>query len=175
MRLYEGTTRVGTSETDPTTGAWTVPLADVAEGSHAYVARATDPVGNVSASSDAVTVVVDVTAPSVVVTDPPSGKTGVAVGANVTATFSEAMNAATVTTSTVKLVKAGTKTVIRSTVTYDPATKTVILDPSANLAKGTTYQATVTVGVQDLAGTALDQNPTLAGNQAKIWRFTTAR
>jgi hypothetical protein len=30
----------------------------------------------------------------------------------------------------------------------------------------------VTTGVKDLAGNALDQNPTTAGNQPKPWFFT---
>jgi hypothetical protein len=30
----------------------------------------------------------------------------------------------------------------------------------------------VTTGAQDLAGNALDQNPNIAGNQSKTWKFT---
>src|SRR5262249_24584656 len=45
----------------------------------------------------------DTTAPTVTATSPVNGATGVAVGANVTATFSEAMNPATLTTTTVTL------------------------------------------------------------------------
>ena len=46
-----------------------------------------------------------------------AGATGVAVTANVTGTFSEAMNAATLTTTTVTLVPQGSTTPVAATVT----------------------------------------------------------
>ena len=57
-------------------------------------------------------------------------------------------------------------------VTYDPATKKAVLNPNANLKRGATYKAVVTPGAEDLAGNALDQNPTLSGAQPKQWSFT---
>ncbi len=57
---------------------------------------------------------------------------------NITATFSEEMDLATLTTSTVTLVKYGsTTTPISATVNYDAASKKVTLDPSANLESST--------------------------------------
>jgi len=35
-----------------------------------------------------------------------------------------------------------------------------------------TYKAVVSTGAKDLAGNALDQNPTLSGLQQKAWTFT---
>jgi Bacterial Ig-like domain len=48
-----------------------------------------------------------------------------------------------------------------------------VLNPNKRLAAGTKYRAVVTIGAEDLAGNALDQNPTKAGNQQKSWTFTT--
>jgi glucose/arabinose dehydrogenase/PKD repeat protein len=119
----------------------------------------------------------DTTPPKVMSTSPAT----IAPSANVTATFSEAMDAvttdgdpSTINDTTFKLVKLnadGTTTRITATVSYAAATKKAILNPSSNLRSGRTYKATVTTGAQDMAGNALDQNPTLAGNQPKSWKF----
>jgi methionine-rich copper-binding protein CopC len=109
-------------------------------------------------------------------TTPAANATGVASTANVTATFSEEMKASSIISpaTTFKLVKLnadGTTTKVTANVSYDAATKTATLDPASNLSSGT-YKATVTTGAQDLAGNALDQNPNIAGNQSKSWKFT---
>jgi hypothetical protein len=122
----------------------------------------------------------DVTAPRVKSTTPPSGLTGVAPSTNVTATFSEAMNEASVEATdpttgkptTFTLRRAGTSTTVAAMVTYNATTRTATLNPAANLRLGATYIATVRTGARDLAGNALDQNPNTAGNQPKTWRFT---
>jgi hypothetical protein len=44
---------------------------------------------------------------------------------------------------------------------------------STLLAANTRYKAVVTTGVRDLAGNALDQDSTTAGDQQKSWTFTT--
>ncbi|WP_258061172.1 Ig-like domain-containing protein [Arthrobacter sp. 4R501] len=109
----------------------------------------------------------DTTAPTVTVTSPTDGATGVAVTADVTGTFSEAMNASTVTSSTFTL-KEGTTTV-PAAVTYSSAGNVATLDPTANLAADTTYTATIESGpngVKDVAGNALATD--------KTWTFTTA-
>jgi hypothetical protein len=85
----------------------------------------------------------------------------------VVATFSEAMDEATVTGTTVKLVRGGTTRAVAATVSYDAETNEATLDPSAKLASGTKYTATVTSGAKDLAGNALDQTPSVAGEQPK--------
>ncbi len=41
------------------------------------------------------------------------------------------------------------------------------------LRANTKYKAVVTSGAKDLAGNALDQNPTATGSQPKAWTFTT--
>ena len=119
---------------------------------------------------------VDTAAPRVKSTVPTANATGVASTANVTATFSEEMKASSIISpaTTFKLVKLnadGTTTKVTANVSYDAATKNATLDPASNLSSGT-YKATVTTGAQDLAGNALDQNPNIAGNQSKSWKFT---
>jgi N-acetylglucosamine-6-sulfatase len=114
--------------------------------------------------------------PKVVSTSPANNTTGIAT-ANVTATFSEDMMASSIITpaTTFKLVKLnadGTTTRVTATVSYDPPTKKASLDPASDLSSGAIYKATVTTGAQDLAGNALDQNPNLANNQSKSWKFT---
>ncbi len=124
---------------------------------------------------------VDNTPPKVMSTSPGNNFAGVASSANVTATFSEAMDASTadgdpstINGTTFKLVRLnadGTTTRVTATVSYAAATKKAKLDPSSNLTSGRTYKATVTTGAQDLADNPLDQNPNIAGNQSKSWKF----
>ena len=124
----------------------------------------------------------DTTPPKVMSTSPANDAKRIAPGVNVTATFTEAMDASatdgdpsTITGTTFKLVRLnadGTTTRVTAAVSYAAATKKAILNPASNLSLGRTYKATVTTGAQDLAGNALDQNPKIAGNQSKNWMFT---
>jgi hypothetical protein len=125
----------------------------------------------------------ETTPPRVTSTVPKATATGVAPGANITATFSEAMDASpievdgdpnTINNTTFKLMKAGTTNLIRAVVTYDPNTNKAILNPELNLQRGTKYKAAVTTGAEDVAGNRLDQDqdPT-NGLQQKGWSFKT--
>jgi subtilisin family serine protease len=114
----------------------------------------------------------DSTAPKVVSTTPKANANGIAPRTNINASFSEAMTAGSINTSTVKLMRAGTTTVIPAAVTYDATAKKAVLNPNSNLRLGTRYKAVVTTGARDLADNLLDQNPTLSGNQPKKWFFT---
>jgi subtilisin family serine protease len=122
----------------------------------------------------------ETTPPRVTSTVPKATATGVAPGANITATFSEAMDAvttdgdpSTIDGTTFKLFKAGTTNLIGAVVTYDATAKKAILNPNANLQRGTRYKAAVTTGAQDLAGNGLDQDSSLSGLQQKGWSFKT--
>jgi len=109
----------------------------------------------------------DTTAPTVTATSPAAGATGVAVTANVTGSFSEAMNASTVTSGTFTLTAGATP--VPAAVTYNSTNNVATLNPSADLAAGTTYTATIkggATGVKDAAGNALAADRT--------WTFTTA-
>jgi probable HAF family extracellular repeat protein len=66
VELFEGTTSAGKTKADSSTGAWSIDLTDVSNGSHTYSAKATDAAGNNSSVSNTVTVMVglDTTKPS---------------------------------------------------------------------------------------------------------------
>jgi hypothetical protein len=105
----------------------------------------------------------DTTPPTVVATNPASGAAGVPVAASVSATFSEPIDAGTVTAANVTLTGPGGA--VGAVVAYDAASKTATLQPSASLAAGATYTAQIS-GVRDLAGNSI------AAPYA--WSFTTA-
>jgi subtilisin-like proprotein convertase family protein len=112
--------------------------------------------------------------PRVGATTPRAGATRVKPGKHIRATFSEPVRRATLTASTVKLIRKGTTVRIAATLTYDRATHTVTIDPTRRLRHHTTYKVVVTTGVKDSAGNALDQKPSITGNQKASWTFTTA-
>jgi hypothetical protein len=99
--------------------------------------------------------------PTVISTIPANAATGVAINQKISATFSTAMNPSTITATTFT-VKQGS-TAVAGTVNYVGTSATFA--PTANLAANTTFGATITAGVKDLAGTAMvaDYN----------WSFTT--
>jgi N-acetylglucosamine-6-sulfatase len=121
------------------------------------------------------------TSPSVTSTVPKAGATGVAPSSNLTATFSEKMDPASITTSTFKLFKVnpdGTQTQITNvTVALSTDGLVATLNPfgsstTMHLASGTKYKGVITTGARDVAGNPLDQIPTAAGLQMKAWTFT---
>jgi len=153
--------------------------SNLSPGNYQFEVKATDSGGMVdlTPASRSWTITSDTTRPKVMGT---SSNT-IATTANVSATFSEAMDAittdgdpSTINGTTFKLVRLnadGTTTGVTAAVSYAAATKKAILNPASNLSLGRTYKATVTTGAQDLAGNALDQNPNIAGNQPKSWKF----
>jgi hypothetical protein len=132
--------------------------------------------GQVESAPAVVTVTVspsaasDTTRPTVLATSPANGASGVPAttldvsgtkvyGPTVEATLSEAMDPATLTTSTF------TVSGLSGQVAYNGITRTVSFVPSVAVAAGTTYTATVTTGAKDASGNAL------AG--AYTWTFKT--
>ena len=108
----------------------------------------------------------DTTPPTVTSTNPASGATGVPATSSITATFSEAVQPATVTTSTYTL-KNSAGTSIAGTVSISPDNKVATFDPTVtSLTASTSYTATITTGVKDTTGNAM--------TSAKSWSFTTA-
>ena len=103
----------------------------------------------------------DTTAPMVSGTINANGATGVAINTKVGATFSEAMDPLTITTTTFTL-KQGT-TAVSGAVTYSGVN--AVFTPASSLASSTTYTATITTGAKDLAGNALASDFT--------WSWTT--
>jgi hypothetical protein len=176
IEIFEGTASKGTTRADAS-GAWSVMIKSVPDGSHTYTATATDAATNTSPPSNTRTVIVDVTqpdatAPTVTSTVPTANATGVAPTTNVTATFSEDMDASSINTKTFKFFKKGSSTKLPVAVSYDAGTDTATLDPTNSLQSGVTYKAVVSTGAKDLAGNPLDQNSTKTGSQQMAWFFT---
>ena len=112
------------------------------------------------------TVVIDVTPPTVSSVTPVNGASNVSAGTAVSAIFSEALNAATVNTSTFEL-RNPSSVLVTATVSYNAATNTATLTPSAALSYSTVYTAKIiggAAGVKDAAGNALASDYT--------WSFT---
>jgi hypothetical protein len=65
VTIYDNGTQVGTVTADVSTGVWSFPIGQLADGSaHSYTVTATDAAGNVSQPSDGLSFVVDTTAPA---------------------------------------------------------------------------------------------------------------
>lgn len=103
----------------------------------------------------------DTTPPAVPSAYPEDGATNVNSSTNITATFSEPMDSATINQTSFTLEGSS----VSGTVTYDPATYTATFNPDAALAYNYTYTATLSTAITDLAG-----NPLAA---PYTWSFTT--
>jgi hypothetical protein len=119
--------------------------------------------GNVSAASAALNVTIDTVRPTVLSTVPTNGATGVAPAANLSARFSEPMQASTINNTNVRLVRNGTTVQVGKVVSYNATNRMVTINPNRNLVRRARYTATITTGVRDVAG-----NPLAV---AKVWSF----
>jgi len=167
--LSAGTTSVaGTVTLSGTTATFnpTAPLASATTYTATITTGVTDLANNALAASKVWTfttgAAADTTPPTVTSTNPAASQTGVPANTAVQATFSKAMAGASLTTATFTLVD-GSGNPVAGTVTPSGATATFA--PTANLANGTTYTATVTTGARDLSGNGLAQS--------RVWSFTT--
>lgn len=120
----------------------------------------------------------DLAAPVVNSSLPASGASGVAIEQTLQVTFSEPMDPVTVTTQNFTVTEPASGPVI-GTVHYDVNSNTATFTrinhlttpvsfhpvPASNLELNTTYTATLTTGMTDLAGNPLAQNT--------VWSFTT--
>jgi hypothetical protein len=106
------------------------------------------------------------TAPTVTSATPLNGSAGVCPNnALITATFSKAMNPATINISTFTLTTGGAG--VTGMVTYNTTTNIATFTPAANLALNTPYTATITTGAADTFGNTL-------AAPGFSWSFTTA-
>jgi hypothetical protein len=124
---------------------------------------------------------IDTTSPRVICTVPTAGATGVAPSTNLTATFSEKMDPASITNSTFKLFRinpdGSTTQITNVSVSLSTDGLKATLNPfgtstTTHLAKDTKYKGVIITGARDVAGNPLDQQPTTAGLQQKGWSFT---
>jgi hypothetical protein len=106
----------------------------------------------------------DVTPPTVVSVNPLNFASGVCLQKTINATFSEAIDPLTLSTATVQLKTSG-GIATNGSVTYDVLNNVTTLTPSSDLLPNTSYTATITTAVKDLANNALASN--------KVWTFTT--
>lgn len=120
-------------------------------------------------------------------TSPDDGEMGVLVNRKVVATFSEAMDASTITETTFTVMQ-GT-TLVLGSVTYSAIDRTATFTPDDNILPSTVYTATITteattatltIEPTDLGGNTqtvpLSASTTKAGNTLatdKTWTFTT--
>ncbi|MCZ3388533.1 MAG: Ig-like domain-containing protein [Actinomycetia bacterium] len=107
--------------------------------------------------------VADLDPPSVVSMSPIDGATGVTSTVSPTVTFSEPMDPSTIDASAFTL--GGPSGSVAANVTYDAASRVATLDPTASLAAGAPYTATMSTGAKDLSGNALPA--------PSIWSFST--
>jgi len=104
--------------------------------------------------------------PIVVSTIPVNGATNVPLTQAISATFSQPMNATTITaTGTFTVAVAGGGAAVAGTVTYVAATNTAIFTPTGALLPATQYTATITTAAQSSLGNGLASN--------FVWSFTT--
>lgn len=104
-------------------------------------------------------VLADTTPPTVTSRSPAPNATGVALGADVIAMFSESVQAGTISF----VLRDPANNVVPASVIYNDATHTVTLNPTNDLAQSTTYTVTLS-GAQDAAGNPMSTD---------IWSFTT--
>jgi hypothetical protein len=109
----------------------------------------------------------DIVPPTLTSTLPANAATAVGINQAVNATFSKAMDPATISTATFTVTGPGSNPVT-GTVSYDVPSHVATFTPASNLASNTTYTATISTGVKDLAGNAL-----ASGTAPNPWTFTT--
>ena len=125
----------------------------------------------------------DIIAPTVTSSTPTNGATGVSTTASLSATFSEDVDALSVTSGTVELRDASNN-LVAGTVSYDSAQQKVTFKPSAPLATSMAYKLTLKGGtadprITDLSGNALSSNyevnftTTNIGPDSTIWSSST--
>lgn len=96
-----------------------------------------------------------------IATSPLDGATNVAVGANITFTFNNAINASQVCDDYFYLVDITEGTVVEVALSINAAKKVVTLDPTENLAPATSYIAVASGLVQDIYGQKIASGTTI--------------
>ncbi|MBI4575084.1 MAG: Ig-like domain-containing protein, partial [Planctomycetes bacterium] len=121
----------------------------------AVVGGVKDTAGNTMAfgTRAAGTVGGDLVAPTVASSSPPGGSSGVATGTPVEVRFSEAMDPASITSSSVRILF-GAGSPVAGTLALDASGRVATFTPTAGLAPDATHELAVTTLATDLAGNA---------------------
>jgi len=144
-----------------TTTSCTQSYSGLGTGTHSFSVLAKDTAGNVETAAKSAGWSIDLVPPTVIHSTPANGTTQISVaGSTLTVAFSKDVDPSTVNSTTFYLVPSAS-----GSVSYNPATRTATFAPSAPLSYTTSYTATVSTGVADLA------KNTLASNYS--WSFST--
>jgi hypothetical protein len=130
-------------------------VSGLADGRHSFEVRAVTAAGRPDPTPAHREWTVDTTGPEVTATSPKDKATNASPGGELSATFSEAVDPASVSGDTFILVVEATGDVVTGKVSYDPATRKARLRPDKALLPLAAYRATVTDGVRDLVGNAM--------------------
>jgi Ca2+-binding RTX toxin-like protein len=150
-----GVTQVGALRGPAGAGTTSLVVPGLANGVPVtFKVQATNAIGSSAFSGLSNAVTPDATAPTVTARGPAANALVQSQLTNVTATFSEAVQPATLTTATFTL-RAGAAAPVAAAVTYNATTRVATLNPTATLAAGTRYTATLSTGVKDLVGNPL--------------------
>lgn len=143
-------------------GAYSITSNQVlANGRHTVTAGEVSPGGVETRSVGSLAVTVDTVAPVISAKAPGVSSTGASQTGNIAAKFNEAI--AGLGTASFKLRNAA-GTVLAAPVSWNATTRVATLNPSATLAGDSSYTASLTAGITDLAGNPLS---------ASSWTFTT--
>jgi hypothetical protein len=155
VRFFDGATQVGAEDTSaPYSVTWNTTTA--ANGTHNLTAVARDAAGNSTTSTarsvNVNNVPTDTAAPTVTVSPRALNATVVALTANMTATFNEAVTGVSGASFTLRRVS--DNSAVPAAVTYNATTRVATLNPTADLAADNKYTATLTTAIKDVAGNA---------------------
>lgn len=103
--------------------------------------------------------------PTVISVIPEDAATAVPINNNISVTFSEAMDAATINTLSFTVMGAGEPALI-GTVSFNDANNTAVFMPGSDFTVNTAYTITITTAAKSVLGKALETN--------YVWTFTTA-
>jgi len=93
--------------------------------------------------------------PTISTTVPADGAGSVSLTSGISATFSKAMDPATINAATFQVTKAPGATTVTGKVTFDTTTDTATFTSANPLTANSNYNATITTGASDLEGNAL--------------------
>lgn len=130
-------------------------LPGLPDGKHSFEVRAIGTGGRPDPTPARRDWIVDTTGPQVTATNPKDGANDASTGTEITATFSEAVDPASIIDETFKLVAEATGEVVTGKVSYDPATRKARLRPDRGLLPLGAYKAMIMAGVRDLVGNTM--------------------